>query len=111
MNIWKYGVTFAASACSFGRTEHSVVTPNMHLHCHLKSCVLDYEPLHGFWCFSFERYNLCTCSPLPDTFATELSQHIPEDNKLVGSLLEDNDPDRVIFSQMLYEVFVCIRGS
>ena len=33
------------------------VTPNMHLHCHLKECVLDYGPLHAFWCFSFERFN------------------------------------------------------
>ena len=24
------------------------ITPNMHLHMHLKSCILDYGPLHGF---------------------------------------------------------------
>ena len=35
----------------------SVITPNMHLHCHLCECVLDYGPVYGFWCFSFERYN------------------------------------------------------
>jgi hypothetical protein len=35
----------------------SVITPNMHLHCHLKGCVQDYGPFHGFWCYSFERYN------------------------------------------------------
>ena len=29
----------------------------MHLHCHLRTCILDYGPLHGFWCFAFERYN------------------------------------------------------
>lgn len=34
-----------------------VITPNMHLHCHMKNCVLDYGPLHAFWCFSFERFN------------------------------------------------------
>ena len=33
------------------------VTPNMHLHCHLKDVILDYGPIHSFWCFSFERYN------------------------------------------------------
>lgn len=33
------------------------VTPNMHLHCHLKECVQDFGPLHAFWCFSFERFN------------------------------------------------------
>ena len=32
-------------------------TPNIHMHCHLKECVLDVGPLHSFWCFSFERYN------------------------------------------------------
>lgn len=33
------------------------VTPNMHLHCHLKDIILDHGPFHSFWCFSFERYN------------------------------------------------------
>ncbi|CAB4038565.1 Hypothetical predicted protein [Paramuricea clavata] len=33
------------------------ITPNMHLHCHLKDVTLDYGPIHSFWCFSFERYN------------------------------------------------------
>ena len=32
-------------------------TPNMHMSCHLKDIMLDYGPVHGFWCFSFERYN------------------------------------------------------
>jgi len=32
-------------------------TPNMHLSLHLKACLLDYGPVHGFWCFPFERFN------------------------------------------------------
>lgn len=32
-------------------------TPNMHLHLHLKECILQYGPVYGFWAFSFERYN------------------------------------------------------
>ena len=32
-------------------------TPNMHMVCHLKDIMLDYGPVHGYWCFSFERYN------------------------------------------------------
>ena len=32
-------------------------TPNMHLHLHLKECLLDYGPVHGFWCYAFERCN------------------------------------------------------
>ena len=35
----------------------SRVKPNMHLHGHLKECVLDYGPVYNFWCFSFERFN------------------------------------------------------
>ena len=34
-----------------------LITPNMHMHCHLRSCVLDFGPLHGFWLYAFERYN------------------------------------------------------
>ena len=33
------------------------ITPNMHLHGHLKECMLDYGPVYSFWLFSFERYN------------------------------------------------------
>lgn len=32
-------------------------TPNLHLHLHLKQCVIDFGPSHCFWCFPFERYN------------------------------------------------------
>ena len=43
------------------RTEklygNEIITPNMHMHCHLKSCIEDYGPLHSFWLFAFERYN------------------------------------------------------
>lgn len=33
------------------------VTPNMHLHMHILSCIKDYGPIYSFWLFSFERYN------------------------------------------------------
>ena len=33
------------------------ITPNMHLHCHLKDIIIDHGPVYSFWCFSFERYN------------------------------------------------------
>ena len=32
-------------------------TPNMHMACHLRECILDYGPLSSFWLFAFERYN------------------------------------------------------
>lgn len=31
--------------------------PNLHLHCHLKQCFLDYGPASSFWLFGFERMN------------------------------------------------------
>lgn len=33
------------------------VTPNMHMHGHLKEILLDYGPVQEFWCFSFKRFN------------------------------------------------------
>ena len=43
------------------RTEElfgkDMITPNMHMSCHLRECVLDYGPLNHFWLFAFERFN------------------------------------------------------
>lgn len=35
----------------------SVITPNMHLHCHIADCIKDYGSIYNFWLFSYERYN------------------------------------------------------
>ena len=35
----------------------NAITPNMHMHCHLASCVKEFGPLHTYWLFPFERYN------------------------------------------------------
>ena len=35
----------------------SAITPNMHMHCHLKDIILDYGPVYAFWLFSYERFN------------------------------------------------------
>ena len=35
----------------------NALTPNIHLHCHLTSCVRDFGPISSFWLFPFERYN------------------------------------------------------
>ena len=46
------------SFCS-GFEKHygcSECTPNLHMHCPLRECILDVGPIHSFWCFSFERY-------------------------------------------------------
>ena len=37
-------------------------TPNMHLHLHLKDCLLDYGPVHAFWCYALQHFNGVVCS-------------------------------------------------
>ena len=36
---------------------NDAISPNMHMHGHLKEAILDYGPMQEFWLFSFERYN------------------------------------------------------
>ena len=33
------------------------MTPNMHMHLHLKDVIMDYGPVYAFWLFAYERYN------------------------------------------------------
>ena len=35
----------------------AVITPNMHLHGHLRDVLKDYGPVQEFWLFSYEHYN------------------------------------------------------
>lgn len=43
------------------RVQHlygeAAVTPNMHMHTHLKEDLVNYGPVYEFWSFSYERYN------------------------------------------------------
>ncbi|KAG1607351.1 hypothetical protein G6F46_012360 [Rhizopus delemar] len=38
----------------YGKTA---ITPNMHMHMHLKECFLDFGPSYAFWLYGFERLN------------------------------------------------------
>ena len=55
----KIGDALLLKFCS--RTEvlfgKDIITPNMHMSCHLRECILDYGPLNHFWLFAFERFN------------------------------------------------------
>ena len=42
-----FQLLYGASAC----------TPNLHLNCHLKECIIDYGPASAFWVFAYERLN------------------------------------------------------
>ena len=108
-----------------------VITPNTHLHCHLKESILDFGTVYSFWFFSFERFNgilehfpsnnrnieIC----LMHRFLTEFklsSVDLPDEHKeefhavyqsvagnaLRGSLMETYQP-----AQQLEEEFSCIK--
>lgn len=38
----------------YGKEHYTI---NLHLHAHLKECILDFGPVYSFWLFSFERLN------------------------------------------------------
>ena len=42
----------------------------MHLHCHLKECICNYDPVYNFWLYSYERYN-------------GILEHFPSSNRLL----------------------------
>lgn len=60
----------------------AAITPNMHMHCYLKSVILDHGPVYRFWLFSYERYN-------------GILQHQPTNNhsieiQIMQSFVQDN---------------------
>ena len=38
----------------YGKEQYTI---NLHLHAHLKECILDFGPVYSFWLFSYERMN------------------------------------------------------
>ena len=38
----------------YGKDHYTI---NLHLHGHIKECILDYGPVYSFWLFAFERLN------------------------------------------------------
>lgn len=100
--------------CVYGK---SVVTPNMHLHGHLKDVLLDYGPAQEFWLFLFERYNsilgkqptnnrliesqlmqrflrdnFANSFPFPEEFKEEVSS-VAISDRVVGSVRETLAPN------------------
>lgn len=95
-----------------------IMTPNMH---HLKDCILDYGPLHGFWLFAFEcfngllgslpnnnrsielqlvnwfiRDNAFLSTPLPQEVMEEFSSVMPDPRHSVSSILESTSAESVL---------------
>ena len=79
-SCWKYFVQVCSLVCSKAISIHSInqcdqflvtfctwferlygsmlCTPHMHLHCHIKECLLDYGPGCSFWLFACERMTI-----------------------------------------------------
>ena len=70
-----------------------VITPNMHLHCHLKEVILDHGPISSFWCFGFEHFN----SILVSTTTNKRSVEIQVMRRLTISRSLDNSNLPVCF--------------
>lgn len=64
------------------------ITPNVHLHCHMRDCIVDYGPLYGFWCYAFERYNGILGS-MPNTIEIHLMRRFWRENQVLTSPLPD----------------------
>ena len=62
------------------------------MHMHLKSCVLDYGPLHGFWLFAFERYNgeLGNIPNNNHSIEVQLMNRFIQDNEVISIQLPNN---------------------
>lgn len=73
-------------------------TPNLHMHCHLKECIVDAGPLYSFWCFSFERYNGLLGNMKKSWHAPEVQLiHKFHNLQLLASvILPDDSPDELL---------------
>ena len=57
INGYHYCLLLKFCKGSTGLYGKSAITPNMHMHCHLSSCLQEFEPIHSFWLFPFKCYN------------------------------------------------------
>ena len=79
LECWRHFVLACRRICQFSVTEEDItiadglllrfckcsvqvygsgaIRPNMHMHCHMASCIREFGPAHSFWLFPFERYN------------------------------------------------------
>ena len=79
------------------------ITPNLHIHGHIKDVLLDYGPVHEYWLFSFERYN-------------GLMGKQPTNNKeiepqLMKRFLKDSEVNNLKFPQEFYKDFSSVLTS
>ena len=73
------------------------ITPNMHMHCHLRQVVDDYGPIFGIWLFSFEQYNESLSSQTHNNRAIEY--------QLLSRFVQDNFVHSYNFPQLFHDDF------
>lgn len=89
----------------------AIITPNMHMHCHLKQCILDYGPIYSFWLFSFERYNGIFESFPTNSCSVEvqcMQRFVHEFSVSTASLPQSYQPD---FNVLIQNVDPVVQGS
>ena len=84
-------------------------TPNLHLHCHLKQCLLDFGPAGSFWAFPFERLNgiLGSVPTNHQAIETQLMRKFSSNQQTVHALKNSGDNSL----QQLFQPFVNSKGS
>ena len=76
----------------------------MHLHAHLKACILDYGPLCSFWLYSFKQFNgmLGSCSTNNRPVQIQIMRHFFQKQDIGDTLLPEQY--RHIFQPILDKI-------
>lgn len=89
------------------RVEHlygeDAVSPNMHLHGHLKECIQEYGPMQEFWLFSFERYN--------GILGKQPTNNREIESQLMNRFLNDNVDSIFVYPEEFQEDFKSVYES
>ena len=74
------------------------------MHSHLLECIVDYGPLHGFWCFAFERFNGILGS-MPNnnrSVEVQLMKRFLQENQVLTPPCDTHGDE---FTSMLFPIF------
>ena len=84
-------------------------TPNLHLHCHLKECMLDFGPATAYWLFACERLNGILGSVATNHHAIEaqLMKKFSTSQQALQSIVNSDSSE----IEMLLSLFHFSKGS
>ncbi|KAG0886568.1 hypothetical protein G6F34_013108 [Rhizopus arrhizus] len=97
-------------ALLYGKTS---ITPNMHMHMHLKECFLDFGPSYAFWLYGFERLNgdvkkinINYKTGFETTYVTMLTQTIHTRDLIhsLPTLINTNNEDMLLLINFIKEI-------